>query len=260
MSVSMDPIMTGGRSILLAYDHGLEHGPTDFDDRTIDPAHIVNLASEAGFNGIILQKGVAEKYYDGRVPLIVKLNGKTSLPGGEPISRQVCSVQEAESLGAKAVGYTIYLGSGHESLMLQEFGRIHEEAHKRGLPAIAWVYPRGRAVKNDTSKEIVAYAARAGLELGADAVKIKYTGDPETFRWAVRAAGKTKVFMSGGPRASTDEAFLRQVKGVIEAGGVGVAVGRNVWQNPDPLRMADALRDIVIRDKTVDVALSRLKG
>ncbi|MGA1976149.1 MAG: hypothetical protein ABSG92_10995, partial [Conexivisphaerales archaeon] len=152
----MDTFLTNGRSVLLAYDQGLEHGPSmDFTDRNVDPSFIMETAVKGGFNGVILQKGLAERYYDGNVPLIVKLNGRSSLPKGEPLSRQVCSVEYAVSLGAKAVGYTIYLGSSFESEMFAEFGRIQEQAHERGLPAIAWVYPRGAAVQNDTSKEIV---------------------------------------------------------------------------------------------------------
>ena len=245
----MSPFLTGGRSMLLAYDQGLEHGPSsDFDDRNVDPTFIMETATKGGFSGVVFQKGVAERFYDGKVPLIVKLNGKSSLPKGEPISRQVCSVEQAASLGAKGVGYTIYLGSGLEYKMLSEFGKIQEEAHERGIPAIAWIYPRGAAVQNDTSKEIVAYAARTGLELGADAVKIKYTGDPASFSWAVKAAAGVRVFMSGGPKAPTDEDFLKQVRGVVEAGGTGVAVGRNVWQNKDPLAMAEKLRKVIFRD------------
>ena len=232
--------------MLLAYDQGLEHGPSkDFDDRNIDPTFIMETAVKGGFNGVIFQKGVAERFYNGKVPLILKVNGKTSLPQGEPVSRQVCSVEQAVSLGAKAVGYTIYLGSAFEAEMLSEFGKVQEEAHGRGLPAIAWIYPRGAAVQSDTSKEIVAYAARTGLELGADAVKIKYTGDSASFSWAVKAAGGVKVFMSGGPKAPTDEDFLNQVRGVIDAGATGLAVGRNVWQNRDPLSMAEKLRKVI---------------
>ena len=175
----------------------------------------------------------------------MKLNGKTSLPKGEPVSTMVCSVEEAIRLGAKGVGYTIYLGSANESVMLEEFGEIQEEAHEEGLPAIAWIYPRGEAVKNDTAPEIVAYAARAGLEMGADAVKIKYTGASESFRWAVKAAGLARVFMSGGPKAPDDGTFLGQVKGAIDAGASGLAVGRNVWQHSDPLKMASALKEII---------------
>ena len=246
----MAPFLKEGRSMLLAYDQGLEHGPsTDFNDKNVDPAFVMDTAAKGKFNGVVFQKGTAERFYDGRVPLIVKVNGKTALPKGDPISRQVCTVEHAQSLGAKGVGYTIYLGSQFESEMLSEFGRIQEEAHERGMAAIAWIYPRGAAVQNDTSKEIVAYAARTGLELGADAVKIKYTGDPVSFSWAVTSAAGVRVFMSGGPKAPTDDDFLRQVKGVMEAGGTGLAVGRNVWQNDDPMAMAEKLRRVIFAGK-----------
>ena len=248
----MSVFLREGKSLIIAYDQGLEHGPSsDFDNRNVDPSFIVEIASKGGFNGIALQKGVAEKYYDGKVPLIVKVNGKSSLSKGEPIAKQNCSVEYAVSLGAKAIGYTIYLGSEHEGEMFAEFGSIQEQAHERGLAAIAWVYPRGGAVQNDTSKEVVAYAARTALELGADAAKIKYTGDTQSFAWAVRSAGKVKVFMSGGPKAANDEAFLSQVRGAADAGATGIAVGRNVWQHQEPLRMAELLRKVLFENLQV---------
>ena len=255
-SQTMDKFLTNGKSILLAYDQGLEHGPsTDFNEKNVDPAYVMDIAAKARLNGIVFQKGIAEKYYDGRVPLVLKVNGKSSLPKGDPISRQNCSVEYAVSLGAMAIGYTIYLGSALEPKMLAEFGKIQEEAHDRGLPAIAWIYPRGQSVQNDTSKEIVSYAARTGLELGADAVKIKYTGDSQSFSWAVKSAGKALVYMSGGPKAPTDMDFLNQVKGVMDAGATGLAVGRNVWQHEDPVAMANKLKQIIFANKPIEVLL-----
>jgi len=252
----MNSFLRNGKGMLLAYDQGFEHGTSsDFNDKNIDPAYIMDIAEKGDFTGVVLHKGLAEKYYNGKVPLIVKLNGKTSLPKGEPVSTMVCSVEEAIRLGAKGVGYTIYLGSANESVMLEEFGEIQEEAHEEGLPAIAWIYPRGEAVKNDTAPEIVAYAARAGLEMGADAVKIKYTGASESFRWAVKAAGLARVFMSGGPKAPDDGTFLGQVKGAIDAGATGLAVGRNVWQHSNPLKLTSALKEIIFNGGDTQKAL-----
>lgn len=251
----MNPFLTKNRGLLLAYDQGLEHGPTDFGDRNFDPAFVMDLAIRGQFNGVVFQKGIAEQYYNGRVPLIVKVNGKTSLGKGEPLAGQNCSVKRAAEIGARAVGYTIYAGSTYENVMLEEFGHIQEEAHSLNMAAIAWIYPRGEAIRNDTAPEIAAYAARLGLEIGADAVKIKYTGDPETFRWAVKCAGKTKVFMSGGPKASAEIEFLKQVRGALDAGATGLAVGRNVWQNSNPDKIALALRRLVIEDRAVENAL-----
>jgi class I fructose-bisphosphate aldolase len=249
-----------GRSIILAYDHGIEHGPTDFLENpdAADPEYILKIAREAGFDGVVFQRGIAEKYYDGSVPLILKLNGKTSLYAGEPISVANCTVEEAVSLGASAVGYTIYPGSGYEWKMFEELRTIKKEAVKFDIPLVIWSYPRGGKVTNETAPEVVAYAARIALEVGADAMKIKYTGDPKTFAWAVKVAGKVPVLMSGGPKTKTEEEFLRQVEGVLEAGALGVAVGRNVWQRKDALKFAKILAEIVYGGKKVTDVLPEL--
>jgi len=239
--------MRRGRAIILAYDHGIEHGPTDFMDneKSADPAYIIDIAVKLGFDGLVLQRGLAEKYYGGQIPLILKLNGKTSLYPGEPISVANCTVEEAISLGASAVGYTIYAGSGLEYKMFEELSRIKKDAVKFDVPLVVWSYPRGSKVKDEQSPEVVAYAARIALELGADAMKIKYTGDPKTFSWAVKVAGKVPVLMSGGPKTKTDEEFLKQVEGVIMAGGSGIAVGRNVWQRTDPFAIGESIKRMV---------------
>src|SRR5437016_13889645 len=120
----MEAFLRGGKSLLLAYDQGLEHGPSaDFDERNVDPSFVMDIAVKGGFNGVVFQKGVAERFYTGKVPLIVKLNGKSNIPKGEPLSRQVCSVEYAVSRGAKGVGYTLYLGSAHEPEMFDDVGR-----------------------------------------------------------------------------------------------------------------------------------------
>ena len=245
--INLSNITTNGKAIYLAYDHGLEHGPVDLEGSSIDPAYILDLAVKGGYNAIVLQKGVVEKYYSDykdRIPLILKLNGRTRLVKGEPISTQVCSVEEAIKLGAAAVGYTVYLGSENESVMLKEFGQIEEEAHKNNLAVIGWMYPRGKAIKDDGSPELTAYAARVGLELGADIVKIKYCSTKECFEEAVKAAGKTKVVLSGGPKVE-DEEFLEVVKNIMAVGAIGIAVGRNVWQRENPLEITKELKEII---------------
>lgn len=241
-------ITQNGKTVILAYDHGLEHGPSEFNDVSVDPEYIFKIALEGKVTAIAVQKGIAEKYYQGsykKIPLIVKLNGKARIRQGEPFSPLVCSVEEAVELEAAAVGYTIYLGSERDSEMFETFGRIEDEAHDRELPVIAWVYSRGKAVLNDTSPEITAYAARIALELGADLAKIKYCGTQECFSWAVKSAGRCKVVLSGGPKTETLEEFLETVKSVMSAGAAGVAVGRNVWQSENPMEALEKIKRIV---------------
>jgi class I fructose-bisphosphate aldolase len=246
------PFLKNGKAMFLAYDHGFEHGPKDLTGKSSDPEYILDLAVKGGYTGIILQKGIAEKYYTGtkyqrQIPLILKINGKTNLrPQEEPYSAINCSVEYAKELGAQAVGYTIYLGSEWEAKMFEDFGRIQEEAHSLGLAAIAWIYPRGKAVLNETSSEITQYAARIGLELGADLIKIKYPGSEEAMREAIKATGKTKVVLSGGEKIDKKE-FLDRVRQVMKAGAIGVAVGRNVWQRDEALVITEKIRQIIFQ-------------
>ena len=248
MKIRLSKILKKGKALFLAYDQGLEHGPTDFNDKNVDPDYIINIAKQGKFTGMIFQKGIAEKYKTeiskSKVPLIIKLNGKTNLSKGEPISRQLCTVKEAVKLNASAVGYTIYLGSKHESIMLQEFENIQRQAHSKCLPVIAWIYPRGKGVKGKSSRELIAYASRTGLEIGADIIKIQYNGSKKDLKWAVKSAGKTKVVIAGGMKKDT-KILLKQVREIIDAGCIGLAIGRNVWQNKKPLELTKKIRKII---------------
>ena len=247
--VNLNKILRKNKALFLAYDQGLEHGPlSDFNDKNIDPLFIIDIAKNGEFTGVVFQKGIAEKYKNeikkNKVPLIIKLNGKTNLVQGDPISRQLCTVDEAIKLDCSGVGYTIYIGSQHESVMMNEFEKIQREAHSKGLPVILWVYPRGRAVKNDTSKEMMSYAARVGLELGADIVKLKYGGNVKDLEWAIKSAGRTKVVIAGGIKKMEKE-FIKQVKEIMNAGCTGLAIGRNIWQAKNPLEIAEKIKSVI---------------
>ena len=245
---NLSKIMMKGRALFLAYDQGMEHGPVDFNDKNVDPKYIIEIAKRGGFNAVVFQKGIAEKYRNelrkARVPLILKLNGKTSLVKGDPISTQLASVSEAVKLRAAAVGYTIYIGSVHEKEMFKEFEKIQREAHKKGLPVIAWIYPRGKGVKGKSNEELMAYATRVGLEIGADMIKIHPHGNLNDLKWAVKSAGKAKVVAAGGMKTSEKD-LIKQAKLYMKAGFSGLAIGRNIWQSKKPFEVAKEIKKIV---------------
>jgi class I fructose-bisphosphate aldolase len=242
-------IEINGKVMLLAYDQGMEHGPVDFDEKSIDPNYIIKIAQNGNFTGLVLQEGLAARYYkkESGIPLIVKLNGKTSFQGEEPLSLQLCTVKKAAEMGAVGVGYTIYVGSQFEEQMMVEFSRIEDEAHERGMIVIAWMYPRGRKVAGrENDRDVVAYGARLALEMNADFVKIPYTGDPESFSWAVRAAGKTGVLAQGGKKVDWEN-LEEEIGGAMQAGAKGIAIGRNVWQDENPDEVSKKLAEIVYK-------------
>ncbi len=252
MVADANRILRDKHALLLSFDQGLEHGPKLFDLHTVDPTHVLNIALEGGFTGVVLHAGLAEKYYHGAytdIPLVIKLNGRTELSELNPFSKQICSVERAVKLGADAVGYTIYDGSPAEPEMFAEFGRICEEAHDYGIPVIAWMYPRGPGVVGrDADSDVIAYAARVGLELGADFVKLKYNHDLHGFEWAVKAAGRAGVLVADNEYGS-DEEIIKHAYDVVHAGATGLAYGRSIWQHPRPLTLARALSGILFQNK-----------
>ena len=242
-------IVRDGNVLILAYDHGLEHGPVDFAGapETADPERVFEVATHDAVTALAVQKGVAEAYYPSysdEVSLLMKLNGTSNLWMGEYDSAVNCTVDYAVELGAEAVGFTLYGGSNHEVEMAEEFRDIQEAARDYGLPIVMWSYPRGQGVKSDTKSDVIAYAARQALELGADVAKVKYPGSQSAMEDVVNIAGDVKVVMSGGSK-DDELAFLERVESVMDAGGRGLAVGRNVWQRDDPTSMLDSLEQVI---------------
>jgi class I fructose-bisphosphate aldolase len=253
------PLCRDGKVLILAYDHGLEHGPVDFEGvpESADPERTFEAATHPAVTSVAVQKGIAEAYYpsyEDDVDLLAKLNGTSNLWMGEPDSAVNCSVEYAAELGASSVGFTVYGGSNHEIEMVEEFREAQEAAREHGMAVVMWSYPRGQGLKNDTKPSTISYAARLALELGADVAKVKHPGSREAMEDAVRMAGRTKVVMSGGSKTS-DRAFLESVKQTIDAGGKGLAVGRNVWQRENPERILDALEAVIFEEATVNEAL-----
>jgi class I fructose-bisphosphate aldolase len=138
--------------------------------------------------------------------------------------------------------------------MFEEFRDAQEEAREHDLPVVMWSYPRGQGLKNDKKDEVIAYASRIALELGADIAKVKYPGSKEGMEWAVDAAGDVNVVMSGGSKVD-DYDFLKSVETVIDAGGKGLAVGRNVWQRENPIEILDALEAVIYEGASAETAL-----
>ena len=254
----------------LPYDQGLEHGPVDFfpNPDSKDPEYIMKLARDGDYSGVVLHIGLAKKYmrdYAGEVPLVLKVNGKTTVPSdAQAFSPMTGTVEEAASMGADAVGYTLYLGTPAQDRDIAQLNHVRYECDKYGMPLIVWSYPRGEAIEakgGTTSLYAVDYAARAANELGADIVKVNipkkvkpekleaYTKamskdndykkyielenatDEERMHRVVESAGKTMVLISGGSQAS-DEELLRRMEFIMKAGVTGIIFGRNMWQRP----------------------------
>jgi class I fructose-bisphosphate aldolase len=94
--------------------------------------------------------------------------------------------------------------------------------------------------------------------MGADIVKVPYTGSPGTFREVVEGCA-SPVVIAGGEKMGSDEEVFRMVKGAMEAGGAGASIGRNVFQHRSPAAMVRAIAAIVHGGASVREAAGILK-
>ncbi len=247
-----------GRTVIVPMDHGISMGPIK---GLRDMKNAIQKVAEGGANAIVEHKGLVGEGHRGKgkdIGLIIHLSASTSLSPHPNVKTLVCTVEEAIKLGADAVSIHVNLGNGQEKEMLKDFGMVSNDARTWGMPLLAMIYPRGEKIKDEFDVDAVKHAARVGSEIGADIVKVSYTGSRETFKEVVSGCS-IPVIIAGGPKMDSDRDILEMVKGSIEAGGSGVSIGRNVFQHKDPTKMVKAISAIVHRDNSVEDALKILE-
>lgn len=246
-----------GRTVIVPMDHGISVGPIA---GLVNVKEAIGKVAEGGANAIVEHKGLVEAGHRGQGPdigLIIHLSASTSLSVYPNAKTLVCSVEEAIKLGADAVSIHVNLGNGQEKEMLRDFGQVSYEARTWGMPLLAMIYPRGENIEDEYDVRVVKHAARVGDEMGADIVKVSYTGSEKSFREVV-AGCSVPVVIAGGARMDSDREILEMVKGSVDAGGAGVSIGRNVFQHRNPGGMVRAISAIVHGGAGVDAALSML--
>lgn len=277
------------RLMLFAGDQKFEHLNNDFygitkegmkiPDEDNDPEHLFKIASNSIIGCFATQFGMISKYGNDykNINYIVKVNSKSDLVKTnqrDPISLSLIDFDSIFGLkkhvNIVGIGYTIFLGSEFESQMLSEAGRLINLAHKNGLITILWIYPRGKAVKQEKDPHLIAGAAGVALCLGSDFVKVNYPDKKEfthikraeSFKEAIKAAGRTKVITAGGSSKNPKD-FLQELYNQIHISGAsGNATGRNIHQKPldEAIRMCNAISSIVYGNKSVEFAYNVYLG
>jgi len=247
------------KTVIVPMDHGVSVGPIM---GITNMREAMSQVADGGANAVVVHKGVVARGHRGAGPdmgLIIHMSGSTSLSPEPNAKSLVCSVEEAIKLGADAVSVHVNIGNGHEKEMLSDLGMVAKDASAWGMPLLAMIYPRGKKIQDEYDVGAVKHAARLGAELGADVVKVSYTGSPDSFQKVVEGC-HIPVIIAGGPRMDSDRAILEMVKGAMEAGASGTSIGRNVFQHDNPIKIVAALSMIVHDGTGVDEALSFLGG
>ncbi|OIP98743.1 aldolase [Candidatus Wirthbacteria bacterium CG2_30_54_11] len=272
-----------GNLMLFAGDQKVEHLNDDFFGKDIaaedaDPEHLFRIASKAKIGVFAAQLGLIARYGESypEVPYLVKVNSKSPIVPTEqedPFSnqwydiQQVVEFKENSGLNILGVGYTVYLGSEYENQQLQQAAQVIYEAHQNGLISVLWMYPRGKAVKDERDPHLVAGATGTAACLGTDFVKVNFPKKAgvdiyAAFQEAVKSAGRTKVVCAGGGSQDA-KSFLQSLHDQIHVSGAsGNATGRNIHQRPldEAVRLTNAIYAITVEGATVEQALNVYKG
>lgn len=215
--------------------------------------HTISQIEKGGATAFLAHKGILRALpKPTSLGAIMHVSASTPFGPDSTWKVKVGSVEEAVRLGADGVSVHINIGSGKEATMLQKLGTVADECDEWNMPFVAMMYPRGQGIKDPESPETLAHVARIGGELGADIVKVPYSGDVESFSRVVRSC-PVPVVMAGGPKVENDFQVLKMAAEAIQSGAIGVTIGRNVFQHEDPEAMVRALRKIVIENSMLEL-------
>jgi predicted phospho-2-dehydro-3-deoxyheptonate aldolase len=248
-----------GRTVIVPMDHGVTVGPIE---GIADMRSAVTSMVEGGANAILMHKGIVRAGHraSGKdIGLIIHLSAGTTMSPDPNAKVLVCTVEEALKLGADAVSVHINLGADTDTTMLQQLGLVSERCMEWQMPLIAMMYTRGPNIKNEYDVEYIKHAARVGAELGADIVKVPYTGSIESFRQVVDGC-TVPVVIAGGPKMKTDADIFKMIDESLKAGASGISIGRNAFQHAQPSLMVKAMCKMVHKGISIKEALALLKA
>lgn len=248
-------LLPGGRAVIVPVDDSLIFGPAAGLEE-VGPK--VALIARARPDAILAFPGV----FKAHAAALLHVGGIVNLTASTVHSEHtwkavVGSVELALQLGVEAVAVHVNVTSSHERDMLRTLGAVARECEHLGVPLMAIMYPRRgtRSGPDDNYDQmqlddlpaftrLVAHSARIGVDLGANLIKTKYTGTPDSFADVVAACRPVPVIVAGGP-VRTPLEMLQIAGNVVTAGGAGVSFGRNTFGKNDPGPFIAALRAVV---------------
>ena len=227
-------------ALIVAFDHALVLGPIP---GTEDPLGQIRRFAEAEVDAILLNLGLIRQFAQSSLnlripPFIARIDWTTAWAvmrdggKGEFRSSLLARPEDALRHGADAVLTYMIVGTGDAEFEAKEVARtadVARECERVGIPLIVESLARGRQIEKPGDPKWLNLHTRMAVELGADAVKTDYSGDPDSMRWVVQGC-PVPVLVLGGSRHASEEDALKVVRGAVSAGAAGVFFGRNVFQ------------------------------
>ncbi len=244
-----------GRALIVAFDHGMIDGPAKGMEQ---PAATLQKIVAGGADAILTTYGTATRFAKeiATLGLIMRLDGGGTKLGDMGQGGMFYTIDDALRLGADAVAVSAFPGAADEAESLERLASVIGEAHAWGLPVMGEMVPGGfDSPPEMRTAESVSIAARVGAELGADWMKIPYAEGFEE----VTAGCYVPVVILGGAKKGSERSMLENIKGALEVGAVGVAIGRNIFQADDPQAMTAAVAALIHENASIDEAMEILR-
>ncbi|MEA4884850.1 MAG: 2-amino-3,7-dideoxy-D-threo-hept-6-ulosonate synthase [Clostridia bacterium] len=233
-----------GRTVIVAMDHGQIIGPAHGLE---NPLEAFRRVVKGKPDAILTTRGMVERGWEALDPaigLMIRITGGFTVLGGKFEEALISSVSHALKLGATGVAVTVKYGHEREDEFTRQASLVADDCYDWGMPLMTEVWPAGKNVDKPSNLSAVKLGARAAAEFGTDIVKTFYPGSEEGCAEVV-AGCPVPVVVLGGEKVDAPIETFQMVESAMKAGAAGVAMGRNVWGQPDPTRMIEALRGIV---------------
>jgi putative autoinducer-2 (AI-2) aldolase len=226
-----------GHTVMLAVDHGYFMGPTTGLENIktmTDP--LIKYADT-----LMLTRGALRNYIDPetKIPIVLRVSGGTSILNENNLLHEgiIVDIEDAIRLNVSGVAFSILVGQSFERDTILGMTKYIDECERYGIPVLA-VTAVGKGLGKDA--KYLSLASRMAAELGAHIVKTYYCKD---FEKVVKTC-PVPIVIAGGKKIPEQEA-LQMAYEALQAGAIGVDMGRNVFQSSDPVGMIKAVNSIV---------------
>ncbi len=242
-----------GRLCAVAADHFFTYGFKTLPDGLREIARTLDQVVAGQPDSVTLQKGVAAACWPkhaGRVPLILQ---STIIRSEDSAVEELADPEDAVRLGADAIALAAFVRGPTEARHLRAIADCVRQAERVEMPVIVHIYPRDDA-KISYAAEDVAWAVRCALECGVDVIKTPYCGNVKAFAEIVAACPRP-IVVAGGPQTNSLREALQLLSDVVQSGGRGAVVGRNVWGFPQVTEIVRAMRLVIHDEKSPEQAM-----
>jgi putative autoinducer-2 (AI-2) aldolase len=234
-----------GKTVMLAFDHGYFMGPT----RGLERLDLVVPPLIPHVDALMATRGALRscvKPSHGKAVVVRASAGSSILNDDLSFENRGVDIEEIVRMGADCMAIQVFIGSDGQMQSIKNLTDTVDAGNRFGIPTLG-VVAVGKAMERTTRYFLLA--TRMIAELGAHIVKTYYCDDFEK----VTAACPVPIVVAGGKKVDEKDALDLAWK-AIDGGALGVDMGRNIFQAENPSAMAQAIRNVVHHNYSVNQA------